>query len=425
MIMNQKTKASQIKKYVALFALILAGSTIYELPYLSYNYYDVILEAMKITNGQMGLLMSVFGIISMIGYFPGGYLADKLSARKLISFSLLAIGLLGFVLSTYPSFPVLLVIYILYGVFSSLTFWAAMLKATRQLGDSDEQGRLFGMRESGTGLMPVFYGMIILFVFNTTGGTFLSLKWVIIGYAILAIIGGVFAWFGLSDNKQTDNPEDKTGASLKDLVNIIKMPSLWLLSIVVFSVCSVYASYSYLTPYLTEFFGLSASTAAFLGLLRIYGMAIIGGLISGFVADKIGSNIKVIFFTSIVPVICYIAYMIIPNNPEYLTVFIVFMLATGLSMFMLRGIYFAAIDELKIPLAYSGTAMGFVSLVGFIPEAYIYSLIGNWMDKYPGIGGYQHVFVYMIVVTTIGLIAAGLLYRNIRKGKVAKGSART
>ncbi|MEF9919163.1 MAG: MFS transporter, partial [Eubacterium sp.] len=67
MIMNQKTKASQIKKYVALFALILAGSTIYELPYLSYNYYDVILEAMKITNGQMGLLMSVFGIISMIG----------------------------------------------------------------------------------------------------------------------------------------------------------------------------------------------------------------------------------------------------------------------------------------------------------------------------------------------------------------------
>ncbi|MBS6340039.1 MAG: MFS transporter [Eubacterium limosum] len=415
--MDSTAKDSKVKKYVALFALILAGSTIYELPYLSYNYYDVILEAMNISNSQLGLLMSIFGFISMIGYFPGGYLADRLSARKLIAFSLVGTGALGILLSTYPSYPVLVFIYVMYGVLSSLTFWAAMLKATRQLGDSSEQGRLFGMRESGTGIMPVLYGMVILFIFNTTGANYLALRWVIIGYAVLAIIGGVFAWFGLSDNKPTDNPEEKTGASVKDLVKVVKMPKLWLLSIVVFSVCSIYASYSYLTPYLTEFFGLSASTAAFLGILRIYGMAIVGGLISGFIADKIGSNIKVIFFTSIIPVICYAAYMIIPNNPQYLGVFIAFMLATGLSMFMLRGIYFAAIDELKIPLSYSGTAMGFVSLVGFIPEAYIYSLIGNWMDKYPGIGGYQHIFVYMIVVTAIGLVAAGVLFRQIRKSK--------
>lgn len=415
--MDSTAKNSKVKKYVALFALILAGSTIYELPYLSYNYYDVILEAMNISNSQLGLLMSIFGFISMIGYFPGGYLADRLSARKLIAFSLVGTGALGILLSTYPSYPVLVFIYVMYGVLSSLTFWAAMLKATRQLGDSSEQGRLFGMRESGTGIMPVLYGMVILFIFNTTGANYLALRWVIIGYAVLAIIGGVFAWVGLSDNKPTDNPEEKTGASVKDLVKVVKMPKLWLLSIVVFSVCSIYASYSYLTPYLTEFFGLSASTAAFLGILRIYGMAIVGGLISGFIADKIGSNIKVIFFTSIIPVICYAAYMIIPNNPQYLGVFIAFMLATGLSMFMLRGIYFAAIDELKIPLSYSGTAMGFVSLVGFIPEAYIYSLIGNWMDKYPGIGGYQHIFVYMIVVTAIGLVAAGVLFRQIRKSK--------
>lgn len=415
--MDSTAKNSKVKKYVALFALILAGSTIYELPYLSYNYYDVILEAMNISNSQLGLLMSIFGFISMIGYFPGGYLADRLSARKLIAFSLVGTGALRILLSTYPSYPVLVFIYVMYGVLSSLTFWAAMLKATRQLGDSSEQGRLFGMRESGTGIMPVLYGMVILFIFNATGANYLALRWVIIGYAVLAIIGGVFAWFGLSDNKPTDNPEEKTGASVKDLVKVVKMPKLWLLSIVVFSVCSIYASYSYLTPYLTEFFGLSASTAAFLGILRIYGMAIVGGLISGFIADKIGSNIKVIFFTSIIPVICYAAYMIIPNNPQYLGVFIAFMLATGLSMFMLRGIYFAAIDELKIPLSYSGTAMGFVSLVGFIPEAYIYSLIGNWMDKYPGIGGYQHIFVYMIVVTAIGLVAAGVLFRQIRKSK--------
>ncbi|MBU4439214.1 MAG: MFS transporter, partial [Firmicutes bacterium] len=409
-----------IKKYVALLAIVLAASTIYELPYLSYTYYDLMLEALNITNMQMGLLMSIFGFVSMIGYFPGGYLADKISARKLITFSLIGVGILGFFISTFPAFPFVIVIYVLYGILSSVTFWAAMLKATRQLGDSSEQGRLFGMRESGTGLMPVLYGMIILFVFNTTGATFLSLRWVMIGYAFLAILGGVFAWFGLEDNKQTDNPEEKTGASFRALTKVIKMPNLWLLGIVVFSAASIYASYSYITPYLTEFFGLSASTVVFLGLIRIYGMAVLGGLLSGFIADKIGSKIKVILFISIVPIICFSAFMLIPADPAYLTVFIVFMLATGLSLFMIRGIYFAVIDEINIPLAISGTAMGFVSLIGFLPESYVYTLFGGWMDKYPGIGGYQHIFVYMIIVTIAGFIAAGLLFRNLVKKKAAQ-----
>lgn len=414
------SKQSKIKKYVALFAIVLAASTIYELPYLSYTYYDLMLEALNITNTQMGLLMSVFGFVSMIGYFPGGYLADKISARKLITCSLIGVGALGFFLSTFPAFPFVVIIYVLYGILSSVTFWAAMLKATRQLGDSSEQGRLFGMRESGTGLMPVLYGMIILFVFNTTGATYLSLRWVMIGYALLAILGGIFAWFGLEDNKQTDNPEEKTGASFRALAKVIKMPNLWLLGIVVFSAASIYASYSYITPYLTEFFGLSASIVVFLGLIRIYGMAVMGGLLSGFIADKIGSNIKVILFISIVPIICFSGFMLIPADPAYLTIFIIFMLATGLSLFMIRGIYFAVIDELKIPLAISGTAMGFVSLIGFLPESYVYTLFGGWMDKYPGIGGYQHIFVYMIIVTIIGFIAAGLLFRNLVKNKVAQ-----
>lgn len=413
-------KQSKIKKYVALLAIVLAASTIYELPYLSYTYYDLMLEALNITNMQMGLLMSIFGFVSMIGYFPGGYLADKISARKLITFSLIGVGILGFFISTFPAFPFVVVIYVLYGILSSVTFWAAMLKATRQLGDSSEQGRLFGMRESGTGLMPVLYGMIILFVFNTTGATFLSLRWVMIGYALLAILGGVFAWFGLEDNKQTDNPEEKTGASFRALTKVIKMPNLWLLGIVVFSAASIYASYSYITPYLTEFFGLSASTVVFLGLIRIYGMAVLGGLLSGFIADKIGSKIKVILFISIVPIICFSAFMLIPADPAYLTVFIVFMLATGLSLFMIRGIYFAVIDEINIPLAISGTAMGFVSLIGFLPESYVYTLFGGWMDKYPGIGGYQHIFVYMIIVTIAGFIAAGLLFRNLFKKKAVQ-----
>lgn len=406
------------KKYFTLFAIIMASSTIYELPYISYNYYDILLEATGITNTQMGVLMSIFGFISMIGYFPGGYLADKFSAKKLISLSLLGIGLSGFYLATFPSYTGMLTIYILYGLLTAVTFWSAMLKGVRLLGSSDEQGRLFGLRESGTGLMPIIYGMAILAIFNSTGATLVSFRYVIIGYSVLTLIGALLAWFGIPENNtESDEKDENDTVHLRDLKTVIKMPNLWLLSIVIFSTISVYDSYSYITPYLTEFFGLSVSGAALFGLIRIYGVALVAGILSGYIADKIGSRLKLILIISILPVIFYASFLFIPPDATYLGLFVVFMLGLGMSFFMIRGVYFAAIDELEIPIRYSGTAMGFASFLGFIPEAYIYTLIGNWMDNYPGIVGYQKVFTYMICVTAVGFVASVILYRNVKKMK--------
>jgi sugar phosphate permease len=49
-------------------------------------------------------------------------MADRFSPHKLISFSLIANGLLGFWLATIPSFKVLLTIYLMMGVFLTLTY---------------------------------------------------------------------------------------------------------------------------------------------------------------------------------------------------------------------------------------------------------------------------------------------------------------
>lgn len=127
-------KEQNMKKYLTLFALCLTGAVVYELPYLSYGYYDLMLEAFSIDNTQMGTLMSAYGLVAMLAYFPGGWLADKYPAKILMIVSLVATGLLGLWISTFPSYPILLLIYILWGISITLPFWAAMLKATRQLG---------------------------------------------------------------------------------------------------------------------------------------------------------------------------------------------------------------------------------------------------------------------------------------------------
>ena len=115
-----------------------------ELPYLSWSYYDAVVEAYRVTNAQMGYLMTAYGIACVISYLPAGWLADRFRAGHLIAFSLVSTSLIGIVVSTFPSYGILMACYIGYGLTTTLPLWSAMMKATRELGESSEIGRLYG-----------------------------------------------------------------------------------------------------------------------------------------------------------------------------------------------------------------------------------------------------------------------------------------
>ena len=80
--------------------LCLAGGTIYILPFLREVYYIPMREAFGYSNTQMGIVHGVYGTFSLITYFPGGWLADRFEARKLISLPLIGSALGGFYLSS-------------------------------------------------------------------------------------------------------------------------------------------------------------------------------------------------------------------------------------------------------------------------------------------------------------------------------------
>ncbi|ATW28712.1 hypothetical protein DCMF_17815 [Candidatus Formimonas warabiya] len=394
-----------------MFILILAGSAIYELPYLRYNYYDVLKEALKLNNTELGTLMSVYGFIAMLCYFPGGWLADRISSRKLISFSLVATGLIGFYFGTFPGYHMQLAIHVGWAVTTTLTFWAALIKGTRQLGDRSEQGRLFGILEGGRGLLPTLYGFLFLALFNRLGASVFGLRWLIFRYAGLAVLAGVFTWFLFNDDK-SNGPSNPV---LKDIGKVVRIPGVWLIALIIFSSYIQYTAQSYLTPYLTEIFGASVSLAAALGLIRTYVLAIGGGPVGGFVADKIGSSVQVLLGAFALIIVSLIAFLLIPGDPKFLWAGLLAMVLLALSVFVTRGIYFAAIDEISIPMEYTGAAVGFASLIGFMPEAFIYTLFGNWMDANPGIAGYKIMFTFMTVFSVIGFMASGILLRKIKK----------
>jgi len=402
------------KRYITLLVLALGATAIYILPYLRWTYYDPMREALKLTHTQFGTLMSAYGIASMLLYFPGGWVADRVSARKLLTFAFASTGFLGFFFATYPPFSMCLVIYLLWGAIATSTFWAALIKATRDLAGSSEQGSFFGLLEGGRGLLQTILSFAILALFNKLGGGVLGLTWAIYIISALNIVAAILTWFVLEDSK-TIQPE---ASVVSDIVKVLKMPVVWLIAIVVLSNYSIYIGTTYLTPYVTEIFGATVAVSAFIAIVRNYVLQFIGGPVGGFIADKTGSTSKIVTYCYVIALVSMILFFAIPGNHSMLSLLVVNMIVLAAAIFAMRGIYFAAMEEVKIPVALTGSAVGFVSMIGFTPDIFMNPLAGYFLDTFQGIAGYKYLFVVMFAFVVLGLAASVGLSKMANKKKM-------
>ena len=68
----------------AVVAIISCGAYVVYLTYLArYSFYDQVIDGLKITNSQLGVLYGLYGTTATIAYFPGGVLADKVRVKYL------------------------------------------------------------------------------------------------------------------------------------------------------------------------------------------------------------------------------------------------------------------------------------------------------------------------------------------------------
>ena len=404
------------KKWLLLTLLCFAGAMVYTFPFLRYSYYDTMKEALGVTHTQMGLMQSVNGIAATFGYIPGGWLADRYSPRKLLATSLIVTGLSGFYFSTFPSFVGGLFLYGFWGISTLIIFWAPFIKATRNLGPDEEQGRLFGLLEGGRGVFGFLISMFTLFVFREMGEGPVGLMWVINITAVVTIAAGITVWMMFDDTVQDGGSEP----ILRNFKAALKTPQVWIIGLIIFCGYGLFASQSYITPYMTGVMGAVVSYGVLMGILRTYGIQAIGAPVSGFIADKIGGATIVIGSAFVIAALCVVLLLAVPAEAKYLTTVSNVMVVLAFCVFALRGNFYATFAESKIPVHTMGTAVGVACFLGYLPEGFTYPMIGYWLDKYPGLPGYQITFVYMLGLSVVGIFAAGLL-RRVNRGGSRKG----
>ncbi len=405
---------SFIKKYGTLLLLATGAGIIFQLPYIRETFYVPIQNAMNLTNEQMGLLSSGYASVALISYFIGGAIADKFSARKLLTFSFIATGILGLWFSTFPSFTVSRIIFVLMGVTTIITYWSACIKATRMLGSEDEQGRLFGLQEGLRGVTNAILVFGMTFAFSRYASEIDGASIAIRVCAIAVIIIGILNYIFIEDTERVENSEPITSV-VKGMFKALLIPRVWLLVAIIFTAYSVYGLLGYITTYAQGFYGLSAAEAASLGGVR-YLLQGLGGVAGGFIADKIHSRGKTIIGGAIGLAASFALYLFIPSDVSYLGV-VTFNFFFGLFfIYIVRSQYFAVHQDAGIPLSMSGRVSGISSSLGYTPDIFMYTLVGSWMDTY-GRTGFNMTWIYAIVAAVLCIVFTLILMKVIKNAK--------
>ena len=404
----------QINRWITLAVLGFSSGISYQLPYLLYNYHDAMLTSFGLDNTHLGVLMSVFGFAAMFLYGPGGMLADRFSHRRLIATSMVVSGSVGFVFAIYPPFWLCMVIQIIWAFNIALFLYSPTMKATSMLGTSEEQGKLFGWLEGFSGIGGMLVAFLTMWVFSQLGARSQDLATVINIYSVLYVLLGTLCWFLVPDGKVE---RAETGTVYNDVKKVLTLPTTWHIAIMIFSIYTVFIILSYTQPYLSSVFGMSTVSAGYIAILRHQVFRAFFGPLGGTITDKTSwkSPTKIIIVTSIFTMISLLALIVIPPSNSILLLVIAVLLFCSVMISINRALYFATVGEVKTSVEISGTVIGVASIIGFLPDAFLYTLIGYWQDAYPGMVGYQYTFMLGLAVQAIGIIAGCKLYKEIKK----------
>ena len=408
--------------YTNIILLILSGELIFILPYfLSRVFRPTFLDVFGLTNFELGSLFSIYGIVALFSYIYGGTLADRFLPRKLIAISLFLTALGGLFLATYPSFVVLQILYGYWGFTTVFLFWGAMIKATRVWGGTKNQGQAFGFLDGGRGLTAALMGSIGVAIFSL----FLpddvfraSLKErqdafrnVILFSSAMVAISGVLVFFFMKTRSEKGVFQSENSHSLNNIKAVLKLESVWLLMVIILCAYFGYKVTDIYSLYASEVLGFDEVDAANVSSLQLY-LRPIACFSIGFLADRSNGISWIIkgFVVMLIGSLFFASGILVAQ--QYSLFFIsLFILALG--TYSIRALYFAILQEGKISLALTGTAVGVISLSGYTPDIFGGPLMGYFLDKYPGILGHQYVFGFLVGFSIIGLLAS-FRYAQIR-----------
>ena len=412
-----------LERVVFIGCLIIAGEAVFGLPFHVARFFrPTVLLAFELSNTELGAVQAVYGLVAMLAYFPGGLLADRISARLLLTGSLLCTSLGGLYFASFPSYDGLLWLFAYWGLTTILLFWGALIRATREWGGVDKQGRAYGLLDGGRGLFAAVIAASAVFVFQallpedpttaTAEQRTDALRNVILVYTATTAGAGILCWLFVPARPRHVSARPQ---ALRNIGKVVRLRAVWLQALII--VCA-YVGYKGIDDYslfAVQAYGMNEVEGAKVTAISAW-VRPVAAVGAGLLGDRISAS-RVSALSFAIMVASYLWFGLTGPVPSMYWVLYANVLVSCAAVFGLRGVYFALFEEGSVPMEATGTAVGLVSVIGYTPDVFV-SLAGGWLlDRSPGVAGHQHFFLFLSAFAAIGL-AASLWFRRAQPSSV-------
>ena len=408
---------------MALLTLIIAGEAIFSLPFHVVRFFrPTVLDALEVTNLEIGQVQGTYGVVAMACYFLGGPLADRFEARNLLLSSLLATAAGGLYFAQLPDVQGLQLLYAFWGCSTILLFWSALIKATREWGGTSQQGRAFGLLEAGRGAFAAILVSVALWIL----ALFLpgdldklepqqqqnALRSIIYLYTAATVLAAVMVLCFIPVHGKDIAPQAGNGRPMANVKAVLAMPLIWPQLLIVVSAYVAYKGIDNYVLYAVQGYGLNDVEGAQVAATSSW-MRPISAIAAGFLADRIRPS-RVVLGAFIVLIAGYSLFAVVTPSAGLYWLLMSNVIVTSVAVYALHAIYFALVAESRVPLGVTGTAVGIISVIGFTPDIFFAPAMGWILDNHSTLVGHQLVFAGLLVFACLGCLSTLFFIRQLR-----------
>ncbi|MFI5658796.1 nitrate/nitrite transporter [Streptomyces sp. NPDC051684] len=419
---------TRARKWTGFLILSMSCGIIFQVAYIRFVFLGATAEALHLSSQDYGNIISVFGFVAMVMYFVGGWFADKFSPKLLVAVGLAGTGVLDLYLAQAPGYGGTLVAHVLMAVMGMGLYWPALVKAIGMLGETSEQGRLFGFLEGMRGITSTVVGFVGTALVTGAVSEAAGVIWVIRIYGILAFVFATLVWFLVRDDKEKLAALGSSTVTLKQLWRAARNKYTWLIGITVMLMYCFYTTLGYFSPLLEYRFGIAAGLIGVIGVVRTYVFQFVAGPAGGVVVDKVTkSSPRFLRWMFVGCAVVAAVFLVLPHEAAFGWVAVALMFLLCLFVFASRGVYLATVGEVEIPENERGGVIGLVSGIAFLPDAFLPSLCAWWIGDpaaSPSVpergGGYTTMFGFLLAAALLGLLFTTLTTRTRRRELAAR-----
>ena len=170
-------------------------------------------------------------------------------------------SILTFWYSTAPSYGQLKMIFLLFGLCTTFIFWGIRYKAIRLVSTEENYSTNIGISYGVVGVVGLVVSFISIGIFGKFADPAKGFKTVIMFYAIINAVFAVLSFIFIPKFADEFENTEKKKLDFSELGQALKHPGVWLTTLCMFFVYTIYTSLAYTVSFLTAI-GATAAIAS-------------------------------------------------------------------------------------------------------------------------------------------------------------------